>query len=484
MKKPHGKTPRPDFQVQPLLFQAPNGKELRVTFDEPRLTSDAGLILLAQDPGVRSYIRKFAAAITDERVGATHGIDEMVAQRVFQILAGHEDGNDCDMLRDEPVFKLAAGRDADAPALASQPTISRLENLPGIRDLIRLFYCQIDAFICGYRKKPHAIVLDIDPTACLTHGQQELQLFNTHVGDHCLMPFHVYEGQSGKPVATVLRSGKTPSAPEILALLKRIVKRLRKAWPGVDIILRADSHHTKPAVMDWCEANAVCFITGLGPNSKLHEQFAAATREAEAKYKINRDKGRCGEVACVHASGDYQAGTWSRPRRVVCRVYHGPLGSDTRYIVTSFREAGARYLYDTVYRGRGSAELMIKEHKLGLKSDRMSCTSATANQFRLLLHNIAYLILHRFRAILLRGTALARASFTRIRLELLKSAARLTIRKTSCAAGLEEHSGRLAGVMARAGSKRPSVARRRQLKLTPQPAPHSRHGPLPRAQIF
>jgi hypothetical protein len=325
VKKTSKETPPPKSERQPLLFQASNGRELRVTFDEPRLTSDAGLILLMQAPQTRAYITKFAAAIADPRSRVTHKFDEMVAQRVFQILAGYEDGNDCDTLRDEAIFKLAAGRDADAAPLASQPTICRFENLPDKHDLFRLFYCQIDAFIESYRKAPDAVVLDIDPTACITYGQQEFQLYNTHVGDHCLMPFHVYEGQTGKPIATILRPGKTPTAAEILALLKRIVKRLRARWPGVDVILRADSHHTKPAVMDWCEANAVCHITGLGPNSKLAEIFAGAVQAAAAKYEKNRSQGRPDETACVYASADYQAGSWSKPRRVVCRVYHGPL---------------------------------------------------------------------------------------------------------------------------------------------------------------
>ena len=430
MKKTKPKEPPTQSCHQPLLFQAPDGGELRVSFDQPRLTSDAGLVLLQQDPSVRRYLKSLSACITDPRRGASHGIDEMIAQRVYQILAGYEDADDCDTLRNEPVFKLAAGRRADGAPLASQPTMSRLENLPDTRDLIRLFYCQLDAFVASYRRAPDAVVLDIDPTACLTHGQQELQLYNTHIGDHCLMPFHVYEGQSGKPIATILRPGKTPAAGEILALLKRIERHLRRAWPGVDIILRADSHHTKPAVMDWCEAHAVSFITGLGPNSKLNELFANAAHKAEADYRRYCEEGEPGKVACTHSSADYRAGSWNRPRRVVCRVYHGPLGRDMRYIVTTFREAGSRYLYDTVYCGRGSAELMIKEHKLGLKSDRMSCTKASANQFRLYLHNAAYLILHRFRAHLLKGTALAGASFTRIRLELLKSAARLTVRKS------------------------------------------------------
>ena len=278
----------------------------------------------------------------------------------------------------------------------------------------------------------------MDPSAHLTYGDQQMSLFNYHVGDCCLMPFYVYEGQTGLPVAAVVRPGKTPAAAEIKALLKRLVKPLRQRLPGVAIIFRADSHHTKPAVMDWCESNGVEYITGPGPNSRLDAQFAAAAAKAKALYRRHCEQGQPERVACVHASGHYAAESWSRARRVVCRVYHGPKGSDSRYVVTSYQEAGARYLYDTVYCGRGKAELMIKEHKLGLGSDRSSCHSALANQFRLCLHNLAYLILHRFRWRALKGTALAKASFARIRAELLKAGARVVVRKTYVAVHLAE----------------------------------------------
>lgn len=383
-----------------------------------------------QDPTVKSAIGQMAGCLKDPRARCQHSLEEMIAQRVYQIIAGYEDGNDCDALRDEAIFKLAAGREAGGSALASQPTISRLENLPGPKELLRIFYAQIDLFVSSYTKAPSAIVLDVDPTASRTYGQQELQLFNTYVGGYCLMPFHVYEGQSGKPIATILRPGKVPSAEEIKALMKRIVRRLRSHWPEVHIILRADSHHTKPAVMEWCEEHHLDYITGLEPNARLKKLFAHAAQQAKQRYEYYVQRGEPERTACIYASDFYAAGTWNSPRRVVCRVYHGPMGSDMRFIVTTFTQATARYLYDTVYCGRGNAELMIKEHKLGLKSDRMSCTSAHANQFRLFLHNLAYLILHRFRARLLKGTALAKASFTRLRLELFKTAARLTVRKT------------------------------------------------------
>lgn len=433
MKNKNLSPPEKNISTEALLFQAPNRKKLRVCFDEPEITSDAGLLLLMQHPSVAREIEAFAECLDDPRTRHTHSTTELVAQRVFQILGGYEDANDCDSMRHDPLLKLAVGREADGEPLASQPTMSRFENAASTKDLLRLFHAQVDAFARAFQasvKKPAAIVLDVDPSAHLTYGDQQLTFYNHHVGDYCLMPFYVYEGQTGLPIASVVRPGKTPTTAEIKALLKRLVKRLRRRLPGVAIVFRADSHHTKPGIMDWCEDRQVEYITGLGPNTRLHEQFADAATEAKAIYQRYREQGHPEKVACVYASGFYQAGTWSQPRRVVCRVYHGPRGSDARYVVTSFHEASARYLYDTVYCGRGAAELMIKEHKLGLGSDRSSCHDVQANQLRLCLSNLAYLILHRFRSRVLKGTKLARASFSRIRLELLKSGARIVIRKT------------------------------------------------------
>lgn len=433
MKKQNPSPPGENISIQPLLFQAPNRKNVRAVFDEPEITSDAGLLLLMQHPSVAREIVAFADTLRDPRKRCEHSFCELISQRVFQILAGYEDANDCDIMRHDPLLKLAAGREADGDPLASQPTMTRFENGADIKDLLRLFYGQIDAFARAFRaevKQPAAIVLDVDPSAHLTYGDQQLSLYNHHVGDYCLMPFYVYEGQTGLPVASVVRPGKTPSAAEIKALLKRLVKRLRRHFPELTIIFRADSHHTKPEIMDWCEDRQIEFVTGLGPNSRLKEQFGDTIGKARELYERYCARGQPDKVACVYSSGFYQAGSWCRPRRVICRVYHGPMGSDARYVVTGFHESSARYLYETVYCGRGAAELMIKEHKLGLGSDRSSCHSPLANQLRLGLHNLAYLIVHRFRSRVLKGTALAKASFARIRLELLKSGARVVVRKT------------------------------------------------------
>ena len=252
----------------------------------------------------------------------------------------------------------------------------------------------------------------------------QMALFNAFEDEYCFMPFHLYDGLSDKLITTVLRPGKPPTDREILSVLKRVVKRLRKVFPDTRLIFRGDSHHTKPLVMDWLEAHEVDFTTGLQINVRLKEQFADTLEQARTKHR------RTGRDARVFASGWYQARSWSRPRRVVCRVLVTSNGEDMRFIVTSFERSGAKYLYETVYCGRGAMELMIKDHKNGLRSDRTSCHQFTANQFRLLLHSAAYVVMHYLRSVKLRGTQLGNAQFDTIRLRLLKIGTRVESGKT------------------------------------------------------
>ena len=267
----------------------------------------------------------------------------------------------------------------------------------------------------------------MDPTADVAHGQQQLALFNAFEGEYCFMPFHVYEGLSGKFITTVLRAGKSPTAQEILSVLKRIVRRIRRVWPDVEIVFRGDSHHTKPEAMEWLEARGLQFITGLGPNRRLDALFAPAIRAAEKKYREQKQVGR---PVRVYARDFYAAVSWNKPRRVVCRVQVSAQGTDTRYVATSFQAAGAQYLYDIVYCGRGKMELMIKDHKVALRSDRTSCHRKEANQFRLFIHSAAYVLMHALRANLLKGSELAHAQFDTIRLRLLKIGTRLEVGRT------------------------------------------------------
>lgn len=417
-----------DYSTQQLEFTPLKSKKLVACFDEPHVSSDAGVLLLREVEQQIGVLGRLSTAIIDTRRQShvAHHVSELLYQRAFQICLGYEDADDCDHLKGDPAFKVAAGRDpAQERDLASQPTMTRLENAVTVRDLVRMGYALVEQFIDSYTAPPEFIVIDMDPTANHVYGQQQLALFNAYEDEYCFMPFHVYEGVSGKLITTVLRSGKTPTAAEIISVLKRIVRRIRQAWPQVQILFRGDSHHTKPAVMRWLDEHTTDFITGLSKNARLDVLFKKTITLAEKKYH------RTGTPARTWGSAWYAAASWGNTlRRVICRVQVSDLGTDVRYIVTSLEQAGARYLYETVYCDRGNMELMIKDHKRGLKSSRTSCTRKEANQFRLFVHSAAYVIMHALRDNLLKGSELARAQFDTIRLRLLKIGARVDVKKT------------------------------------------------------
>ena len=415
--------------IPALSFAPVKRKSVTVLFDDPAVSSDGGALILKEVDRRIGLTERLAGAIADGRRQShvDHRLIELLRQRAYQICCGYEDADDCDALRADPVFKTAVGRDpVEEESLGSQPTMTRLENAVTRRDLVRLGYAFIDHFIASYDRPPPMIVLDMDPTTDVVHGQQQLALFNAFENEYCFMPFHVYEGQSGKFITSVLRAGKSPAAAEILGVLRRIVRRVRQAWPAVRIVFRADSHHTKPALMDWMQAHGVEFVTGLEPNARLKALFAPAIQAAEKKFRARPWKG----TVRAYASGAYAARTWNAPRRVICRILVSAQGADVRFIVTSFPAASAKYLYETAYCGRGKMELMIKDHKTALKSDRTSCHRKEANQFRLFLHSAAYVLMHALRANLLKGSELARAQFDTLRLKLLKIGARLEAGRT------------------------------------------------------
>ena len=253
-----------------------------------------------------------------------------------------------------------------------------------------------------------------------------------------MMPFYVFDGVNGRLMTASLRPGKTPTASEIIAIVKRLVKAIRQRFPKTIITFRADSHHTKPAVMDFFEEHDIEFITGLATNKVLARLFAKDIAQAKERYECRHQYIKEAEEVVRYASATYAAGTWSEEQRVIARIIAGPQGIDVRYVVTSFIVSEPKYLYQTVYCGRGEAELFIKECKLGLGSDTSPCQKATANQFRLLLHAAAYAILHRFRSTVLKGAQWERKTFAEIRLRLFKIAGRLKIMKTKVRLHLSE----------------------------------------------
>jgi hypothetical protein len=412
----------PKHTKQTALFTAVSGKTLEVDFDGGEVTSDAGLLFLREVEKQTGVVRRIAAALHDPRHPSyvQHALQSLVMQRVFQILAGYEDGNDCTDLRHDAMMKMACDKRplSDAP-LASQPTISRFENTPSPRELYRMSQALVDAFVDSYDTPPAGIILDIDDTDDPTYGSQQLTFFNHFHNGYCYMPIHVYEGTSGKLIASILRPGKRPSGKEIVAIVKRIVKRIRAAWPDVGIVLRGDSHYSAPEVHDWCEATTVKFVLGQSTNKTLSAKASGIMAKAAELYAL-REK-----PVTLFSEFPYQAGSWSQSRRVIVKAEYNHQGANTRFIVTNLHHSGRRFIYRDIYCGRGAMELYIKAHKNHLCSDRTSCHSFAANQLRLFLHSIAYVLLHTFRQRHLAGTDLAHAQFDTIRLKLLKVGGRV-----------------------------------------------------------
>jgi len=404
------------------------GKQLQVAFDGGLQSSDGGVLLLREVDRRLGLAGRLAGVIPDWRdpESISHAIADMLRFRMFAIAAGYEDADDCDALRQDPIFKLATGRGPETgEALCSQPTMSRLENRVSWRTLIRLQAALIDQFCASWAKVPARIVLDIDDSWDAVHGGQQLALFNAHHDGYGFLPIHIYEASSGKLVAAILRPGKTPSGKEVCKVLKHVIRRIRKHWPKVEILVRGDSHYGRPEAMDLCEDAGVFYAFGLGTNAALAALVAplnddAALRRVRkgAKAKVRR-----------YASFRYAAKSWRRERRVVARIEASERGTDTRFVVTNLADKPKR-LYERVYCARGQMENLIKAHKRHLASDRTSCTSALANQFRLVLHSAAYVLLHALRAAAPKRSFWRRAQFDTLRLRLLKLGARVVEKAT------------------------------------------------------
>jgi hypothetical protein len=271
---------------------------------------------------------------------------------------------------------------------------------------------------------PRRLVLDIDDTEDRVHGGQQLALFHAHYDSRCFLPIHIYEATTGKPVAVILRPGRTPGGAEVALVLRHVVRAIRARWPRVEILVRGDSHYGRPEAMTWCEQNRVGYIFGLAGNPVLLARVAALAEDAA----LGRVAGEGDKVRRFGELG-YAAKSWSALRRVIARIEASPQGSDSRFIVTNLKGA-PRWLYESVYCQRGQAENLIKAHKLHLASDRTSCTSATANQFRLLIHTAAYWLLHALRGLAPKTSFWRDAQFDTIRLALIKVAARVAELKT------------------------------------------------------
>jgi hypothetical protein len=300
----------------------------------------------------------------------------------MMIAAGYEDGNDAASLRADPLFKMALDLTPSDRALCSQPTISRLENLPDTRALLGMGRAMVDLYCDSFPTVPKRIVLDIDDTFDAVHGGQQLRLFNAHHDEYGFQPIVVFDGE-GRFITAVLRPAKRPKGTEIRAFLRRLLRAIRSHWPKTQILLRGDSHYCCPEVLDWCRAGGHDFILGVAPTSTLRRHITDLETSTKARFDATLASGTgAGKLRQFKAFNDC-AKSWSRVERIIARVEVGDQGADTRFIVTNLKKGSPRWLYEQVYCRRGQAENHIKSWKTHLAADRTSCTRASANQLRL-----------------------------------------------------------------------------------------------------
>ena len=399
-------------------------RPLVVRFSDLELSSDAGILLARQAEEQVQVCRRLSECIQDWRNPnkITHSLHQLVSQRVYQLVGGYEDANDSNVLRHDPIFKIACGRSpkAGTDLLASQPTITRLENHVGKSEVAAMRSRMVDGFINSYQSAPKEIVLDIDGWDDPTHGNQQLSCFHGYYGQHMYFPVLINEASTGYPLVLQLRAGNSHSGKGVAGILRWLFWRLKRVWPTVRLILRADAGFSLPEVIEVCERSEVGYAFGFSRNAVLERKIADLLERARLQHIKTQQKARLFDDVY------YAAGTWDAPRRLVMKAEWLDKGPNPRFVVTNL-ELPAQELYDNFYVKRGcDSEHRIKELKLGIKADRLSCSTFIANQFRLLLCQAAYILTIAIRHAAA-GTQLAKTQVERLRLLLIKGAAKVTV---------------------------------------------------------
>jgi len=425
-------------------FARVEGREVVAGFDGGRMTSDAGALLLgATDRAVR-LIDRFAGCFSDARAAGLieHSVRTLVGQRVYGLALGYEDLNDHDELRHDPMMALLAGKlaaqRADCAPVAGKSTLNRLElSRPAATRYHKIAHRPaaieglfVDLFLEAHKAAPKQIILDLDPTDDPLHGEQEGRFFHGYYGGYCYLPLYVFCGRH--LLAAKLRPSNIDASAGAIEEVARLVAQIRRRWPEVRILLRADSGFARDSLMAWCEENGVDYLFGLARNVRLVGEIAAELAEAEAESR------RTGQPA--RRFKDFMWTTrdsWSRRRRVVAKAEWTQGEANPRFIVTSLEpeENAARYLYERVYCARGEMENRLKECQMDLFADRTSTATMRANQLRLWFASMAYVLLCALRRIALRHTQFALATCGTIRLKLLKIGAlvRISVRRIKLA---------------------------------------------------
>ena len=415
-------------------------------FDGGTITSDGGGVLLRQLELRSGIVRQFADCFHDHRQPGQveHSVRELVSQRVYGLVLGYEDLNDHDQLRSDPLLALLSGkqdlegkqrrrRQDRGKAGAGKSTLNRLELTPAkaaassrykkiVLDTSAVDRLLTDLYIQSQPRRPERIVLDLDATDDPLHGHQEGRFFHGYYGHYCYLPLYIFAGD--QLLCARLRPANIDASAGSLEEVQRIVEQLRRVWPEVEILLRADSGFCRDEILSWCEENAVDYVIGLPKNERLQRLIKRRLKLARRRFA------KTGKAARVFADFRYRTRTsWRRRRRVVAKAEYLAKGENPRFVVTSLtpKQAAAQEVYETIYCARGEMENRIKEQQMGLFADRTSTAQFRSNQIRLYFSSIGYCVLEALRRLGLAGTKMARAQAGTIRLRLLKIGARIRI---------------------------------------------------------
>ena len=448
-------------------FEQAKSPPVVVNFNGGQVTSDAGLSLIAELDRKLQITLRLAKCFQDYRSSnrIDHSIENLIAQRIYGLVMGYEDLNDHEELRHDPMFAIALqkriGIENEPVILAGKSTLNRLEHCPedvdqgadsryhkighSSSEIESLF---VNIFLESYSKEPRQIILDLDVTDDLVHGNQEQVFFNTYYGGYCYAPLYIFCGKH--LLAAKLRPSNVDPAGGALSELQRVIKQIRQKWKNVEILVRGDSAYARDDIMTWCESQTgVDYVFGLAQNSRLIQMTTTTQDRASLEFQqklstvvsfletvFNPDEQLPGLASNLinssiwYKSLDYQTReSWSRSRRVVCKVEYGTKCANIRFVVTSLttKKVPPAQLYTQKYCQRGEMENRFKEQQLELFSDRTSTHSFAGNQLRLWFSSIAYVLMNALRQKCLAKTELQNAQVGTIRTKLLKLGALITV---------------------------------------------------------
>ncbi|WP_089094155.1 IS1380 family transposase [Nodularia sp. NIES-3585] len=438
-----------------------------VNFHGGLVTSDAGLSLIADIDRKLQITSRLAQCFQDyrEQNRSLHSVESLVAQRIYGLIMGYEDLNDHEELRHDPMFALALrkriGQKNQPVILAGKSTLNRLEHCPenveqgGESRYHRIGHSEaaieslfVDIFLESYSSPPREIILDLDVTDDLVHGNQEQVFFNTYYGGYCYAPLYIFCGKH--LLAAKLRPSNVDPASGALTELQRVIKQIRRQWSNVEILVRGDSAYSRNDIMDWCEAQTqVNYVFGLPQNSRLIKMAMATQNKAKQEFEeklstvvsfletlfvpdieLQTSASHLIDSSIWYRTLDYQTReSWSRSRRVVAKLEYGAKGSNIRFVVTSIpaNKIAPGKLYTQKYCPRGEMENRFKEQQLELFSDRTSTHTFAGNQLRLWFSSIGYVLMNALRSQCLVKTELQNAQVGTIRTKLLKLGALITV---------------------------------------------------------